>query len=138
MDVSWQALRACAGPIFVVRLSGLRAPLRSPLRRFGGPRGLHDPPSHNALVTVSPRRWLHRFLAVRSIGITKSGDKPPAPRPTNGRMTCRQYSPTRNYLLALLALVFIAVIGSAAAAAPNPNPGAPQNSSAPAVSGNPV
>jgi len=50
-------------------------------------------------------------------------------------MTCRQYSPSRNYILIIVALAIVAVIGSGATASPNPNPGAPQNTSAPSVSG---
>src|ERR1044071_8691162 len=50
-------------------------------------------------------------------------------------MTCRQYSPSRNYILIIVALAVVAGIGSGATASPNPNPGAPQNTSAPSVSG---
>src|SRR5438067_2590983 len=53
-------------------------------------------------------------------------------------MTRRQYSPTRNYIFIIFALAVAAFIGSGAAASPNPSPGAPQNSSAPAVSGTAV
>jgi Bacterial Ig domain len=58
--------------------------------------------------------------------------------PTTTRMTRRQYSPSRNYIFIMFALVVAAVIGTGASASPNPSPGAPQNSSAPTVSGTPV
>jgi hypothetical protein len=53
-------------------------------------------------------------------------------------MTRRQFSPTRNYIFIIFALAVVAVIGAGASASPNLNPGAPQNSSAPTVSGNAV
>jgi len=53
-------------------------------------------------------------------------------------MTRRQYSPARNYTFIIFALAVAAVIGSGAAANPNPSPGAPQNASAPTVSGSAV
>lgn len=59
-------------------------------------------------------------------------------RPTTNRMTRRQFSPSRNYIFIIFALAVAAVIGTGASASPNPNPGAPQNSTAPNVSGNAV
>src|ERR1044072_3834948 len=66
------------------------------------------------------------------------GEQHPACRPTTSRMTRRQYSPARNYTFIIFALAVAAVIGSGAAANPNPSPGAPQNASAPTVSGSAV